>query len=91
MLEIFKENYYVDFDAVEKYVDISEINTSEVSGSTEVKINIVRYEMVKLMMDVVMSEQDIQDEKLGIQNSNLSIPFKLAFNSLLNKNLINKY
>lgn len=91
MLEIFKENYYVDFDAVEKYVDISEINTSEVSGSTEVKINIVRYEMVKLMMDVVMSEQDIQDEKLGIQNSNLSIPFKLAFNDLLNKNLINKY
>jgi hypothetical protein len=91
MLEIFKENYYVDFDAIEKYVDISEINTSEVSGGTEVKINIVRYEMVKLMMDVVMTEQDIQDEKLGIQNSNLSIPFKLAFNSLLNKKLINKY
>jgi hypothetical protein len=91
MLEIFKENYYVDFDAVEKYVDISDTPTIDVSGNTEVKINIVRYEMVKLMMDVIMTEQDIQDEKLGIQNSNLSIPFKLAFNSLLNKKLINKY
>jgi hypothetical protein len=52
---------------------------------------LVRYEMVKLMLDVIFTEHDIQDEKLGLHNSGLSVPFKLAFNSLLNKKLINKY
>jgi hypothetical protein len=33
------------------------------------------------------------DDKLGMKNvsSSLSIPFKLSFNSLLNKKLINHY
>jgi hypothetical protein len=91
MITIWNENYYVDLDAVEKYVDIKDIETTEISGVSENRINLVRYEMVKLMLDVVFSEHDIQDEKLGLQNSGLSVPFKLAFNSLLNKKLINKY
>jgi hypothetical protein len=32
------------------------------------------------------------DDKLGLKSTNnLSVPFKLAFNSLLNKKLINHY
>ena len=91
MIEIWNENYYVDLDAIEKYVDISEINPIENSGQTDTRINLVRYEMVKLMLDVVFTEHDILDEKLGLHNSGLSVPFKLSFNSLLNKKLINKY
>lgn len=91
MIEIWNENYYVDLDAIEKYVDIKDIDTNNTSGQTDTRINLVRYEMVKLMLDVVFTEHDIQDEKLGLQNSGLSVPFKLAFNSLLNKKLINKY
>jgi hypothetical protein len=91
MIEIFGENYFVDLDNIEKYVDIKDLNPIDPSGQTENRINLVRYEMVKLMLDVVFTEHEIQDEKLGLQNSGLSIPFKLAFNSLLNKKLINRY
>jgi hypothetical protein len=91
MIEIWNENYYVDLDAIEKYVDIKDTDTSNTSGQTDTRINLVRYEMVKLMLDVIFTEHDIQDEKLGLHNSGLSVPFKLAFNSLLNKKLINKY
>jgi hypothetical protein len=48
--------------------------------------------MLKMLLDTVLTEQDIVDDKLGIKsNSNLSIPFRIAFNSLLNKKLINHY
>jgi hypothetical protein len=47
--------------------------------------------MVKLMLDVIMSEQSESDEKLGLKNSELSIPFRLAFNSLLYKKIITSY
>jgi hypothetical protein len=48
--------------------------------------------MVKLLLETVLTEQEVVDEKLGMKsNSNVSIPFKIAFNSLLNKKLINHY
>jgi hypothetical protein len=43
------------------------------------------------MVDVLMSENDDNDETLGLQSNNTSIPFRLAFNTMLNKKLINKY
>jgi len=48
--------------------------------------------MVKMLLETILSEQEVIDEKLGMKsNSNTSIPFRLAFNSLLNKKLINHY
>jgi hypothetical protein len=48
--------------------------------------------MVKMLLDTVLNEQEIIDEKLGMKsNAQVSIPFRLAFNSLLNKKLINHY
>jgi len=39
-----------------------------------------------------MTEDEEMDESLGLKGGNgTTIPFKLAFNSLLNKKLINKY
>jgi hypothetical protein len=55
------------------------------------KINVVKYELIKLMLDVIFSEMDMGDNKLGLKSSEISIPFRLAFNSLLNKNIINHY
>jgi hypothetical protein len=56
------------------------------------KINIIKFEMVKMLLDTVLTEQEIVDEKLGLKsNTNTSIPFRIAFNSLLNKKLINHY
>jgi hypothetical protein len=57
------------------------------------KINVIKYELVKLLLDVILSEDTEIDEKLGLKSSSnsTSVPFKIAFNSLLNKKLINHY
>ena len=90
MIKVLGENYYIDLDKIEEYIDMgqSEANT----GETENRINIIKFEMVKMLLETILSEQEILDEKLGMKsNSNTSIPFKLAFNSLLNQKLINHY
>jgi hypothetical protein len=93
MISVLGENYYVDLDEVEQYLDMTdEFPTEITSGSTEMRINIIKFEIVKMMLEVVLSENEDIDDKLGIKsNTNTSIAFKLAFNSLLNKKLINHY
>jgi len=92
MISIWNENYYIDLDRIEEFIDLTNVINEEISGSTnDHKINVVKYEMVKLMLDVIMSEHSESDEKLGLQRSELSIPFRLAFNSLLNKKIISSY
>jgi hypothetical protein len=93
MIKVLGENYYFDLDKIEEYLDMSnEITDEELSGSTEQKINIIKFEMVKILMDTILTEHEDIDEKLGMKSStNTSIPFRLSFNSLLNKKLINHY
>ena len=94
MIQVLGENYFIDLDEIENYLDMSQTDDSEdsESGVTETKINIIKFEMVKMLLDTVLNEQEIVDEKLGMKsNAHVSIPFRLAFNSLLNKKLINHY
>jgi len=94
MIPVLGENYFIDLDKIEDYLDMGQDdNTSDSStGVTETRINIIKFEMVKMLLETVLTEQEIMDEKLGIKsNSNTSIPFRIAFNSLLNKKLINHY
>ena len=80
MFKIFNDNYYVDIDEIEKYINI----TSQ-TGGTELHINVIKYETVKIMLEVLMTEDEQMDESLGLKGGGgLTIPFKLAFNSLLN-------
>ena len=68
------------------------VQNVDTTGKTETAINIIKYETVKLMLDVILTESDDADDKLGLASANnLSLPFKLAFNTLLNKKIINKY
>ena len=88
MFELFGEHYYFNLANIDKFVN----GTVTVSGETEERINVVKYEMVKFLMDTILTEHDEIDEKLGMKSAtNTSIPFRLAFNSLLNKKLINHY
>lgn len=90
MIQVLGENYYIDLDKIEEYLDMGKSESQ--SGETENRINIIKFEMVKMLLETILSEQEVLDEKLGIKsNSNISIPFKLAFNSLLNQKLINHY
>ena len=93
MINVLGENYFIDLDEIEKYLDMSDETPSEpLTGTTEMRINIIKFEMVKLLLETVLSENEIMDDKLGMKSSsNTSIPFKLSFNSLLNKKLINHY
>ena len=93
MINVLGENYYIDLDVIEQYLDMSnDASPEDLSGTTEMKINIIKFEMVKMLLDTVLTEQDIVDEKLGMKSSsNTSIPFRIAFNSLLNKKLIKHY
>ena len=97
MIKVLGENYYFDLDKIEEYLDMSvkpdeDVEEDEFSGSTDMKINIIKFEMVKMLMDTILTEHEEIDEKLGMKSSNnTSIPFRLSFNSLLNKKLINHY
>ena len=90
MLKILNEHYFIDLDKVDEYLQVKQ--EIKVTGDTDVNhISIIKYETVKLMLEVIMTESDEIDENLGVKSNELSIPFKLAFNTLLNKKLINKY
>lgn len=90
MLKILGDHYYLDLDAIDEYIQIK--NTNSLSGETEGNhISIVKYETIKLMLEVLMDENEQIDEALGGKSSEITIPFKLAFNTLLNKKLLNKY
>lgn len=90
MLGILNEYYYLDLDKMEELVNLPTSSDGE-SGNTEQHISILKYDMLKIMVDVLLSESEEVDEKLGPKSSELSIPFKLAFNTLINKKIINKY
>ena len=89
MLKILGENYFLDLDAIEDYINIEPPMIN--SGIAENHISVVKYEMVKTLIEILMTENESVDETLGPKNSDLSIPFKIAFNTLLNKKLLNKY
>lgn len=102
MFKIFNENYYIDLDAIDQYVQIDEEEDKVLSKKeeddeepvitfgSEAKIHLVKYELVKTMLETILTESNEVDEDLGMKSNEVTIPFKIAFNSLLMKNIINK-
>jgi len=88
MLKILGENFYFDIDAIEEYINVEP--PADYSGVPQNHISVVKYDMVKMMIETLIVENEEADEALGMRNSELSIPFRLAFNSLMFKKLINK-
>ena len=84
MIKILNENYYIDLDVLDNQLQIE-------NPSGETQIHIVKYEVVKMMLETILSEVEEVDEKLGPNNSELTIPFKLSFNTLLVNKIINKF
>ena len=56
-------------------------------------VDITKWEMTKAMVEVVLSEQGDVDETMGFAKleSQLSIPFKISFNTLLINKIVKKY
>jgi hypothetical protein len=92
MINVLGENYFIDLDKVEEYLEINDLNYVD-SGDTEARINLVKFELVKMLLDTILTEnEEGYDERLGLKSApKTSLPFGIAFNTLLNKGLINHY
>ena len=87
MLEVFGELYYIDLESVSRTIEIEPLY--EVSGNTEQSINLVSFEVIKMMLEIIMTEREEVDENLGAYSTkNLSIPFRVAFNTLLKHQIL---
>ena len=83
MFELWGENYYLDLERIQ--------NESQfVNESGETQVHVVKYDTLRLLIETVMTEGDV-DENLGMKSSELTLPFKLAFNTLLVNKIINKF
>jgi hypothetical protein len=83
MLKVFNNLYYIDLEEINNKSVILE----SVSGVTEQQISVVNYELIKIMIETILTEKDEVDETLG-DKSDVSIPFKIAFNTLLYNKII---
>lgn len=100
MFKIFSENYYIDIDAIDEYVQFTaevpndEVETEDGGEVVELKeekqIHLVKYELIKNLLETILTESNEVDEDLGMKSNEVTIPFKIAFNSLLIKKIINK-
>lgn len=94
MFKIFGEHYYIDLDAIADYTKIEdEIKSGDTETfESQAKIHIVKFDMVKYMLEILMDPHDEIDEKIAMSSTNeTSIPFRFAFNTLLTKKIINKF
>jgi len=91
MLKFLGENYYIDIDELEKQISYespivhqSETEDMESFDKPEQQISVARFEIYKNLVDVILTEREELDEGLGLHGANnLTIPFKIAFNTLL--------
>jgi hypothetical protein len=93
MLTFLGENYYLDVNELEKQVSyeksILPLTTTGETETPEQQISVTRFETFKLLIDVVLTEREDLDEGLGAHaGKDLSIPFKIAFNTLLINNIL---
>ena len=83
MVEIFGKNYYIDVDGISNKCQTGNQIQNE-DGTTTFEINIFKYEIIKTCIERILNEFDDVDEELSkFGESNLSISFKIAFNTLI--------
>jgi hypothetical protein len=92
MLKIMGQHYFLDLNEIDNFIQIKDDELSLSGNPAENHISIVKYETIKLMLEVIMDEHEEIDETLGSKAaSSLSIPFRLAFNTLLSKKMLKSY
>jgi hypothetical protein len=88
MLKVLGEEYFVDFQKIEEIITIKQ----ETTGDTEQNISIVKFELIKTMLDVLFTESTELDDKMLMKGSNdVTIPFKIAFNTLIRYNILQSF
>lgn len=90
MIDILGHTYYIDMDILESFVELKDFKPSEEEDKDHQHFSIIKFELIKMMIEVVLTERvEDLDENLGIHNAkSTSIPFRIAFNTLLRHNII---
>jgi hypothetical protein len=94
MLEIFGKQYYIDVNRITEECRIDDTESSEkieTENTEEVSqtINIFKYELLKMFVERVLSENIEEDDSIGVfASENTSISFKMAFNTLIKNNIL---
>jgi hypothetical protein len=105
LFEIAGNQLYLDLEEISEFVRIDEDNPNkldqlfskekeDIENDNEVLqgplIDMTRWELVKGMIETVLSEQGIVDEDMGLTmlGKQLSIPCKLSLNTLIKHKLI---
>ena len=84
-LQVGSEHLYFDVDAFMKNVE----TPSE--DKETIEINLPKFEFFKIMLDTTCGIVEEVDENLGaISMNKLSLPYKLALNTLIKYNIIKK-
>jgi hypothetical protein len=93
LLEIGGKELYLDIDRMSEIVrvDPESIHKESVNSlpDSPIHIDVTKYEMYREMIGALMMYNEEVDNKMGIVAlNNATIPFKLAFNTLLMKGIL---
>ena len=87
-LKVGNDSLYLDVDEMLKNV---EVFSKDSEDRDTIEMNLPRFEFFKLMMDTVCNIAEDVDDKLGVISLNkLSLPNKLALNTLIKYKIIKK-
>ena len=82
-LKVGSEHLYFDVDEFMKNVETTSVD------DTTIEINLPKFEFFKIMLDTTCGIVEEVDENLGaISMNKLSLPYKLALNTLIKYNII---
>tara|TARA_Y100001938_G_C8050904_1_gene411628 strand:- start:317 stop:613 length:297 start_codon:yes stop_codon:yes gene_type:complete len=80
---------YLYFDVDELMYNIEMAGTKD--GKPTIDINLPKFEFFKLMLDTTCGIVEEVDDNIGIVSLNkMSVPYKLALNTLINYKIIKK-
>ena len=86
-LKVGSEHLYFDVDELLSNIEMS----STKDGQPTIEINLPRFEFFKLMLDTTCGIVEEVDDNMGIISLNeMSVPYKLALNTLINYKIIKK-
>jgi len=90
-LEIAGGYYTIDLVELSSFVGLTV--KADIDGDKEIEyekqIDVSKYEMTKFMVDIIFSNGEEMDNKMGIAGlESLSTSYKIAFNTLLYHNIL---
>lgn len=96
-LEFGGEYVYIDFDEITKVIKLEPPTEESTDSDLEIPpsqfgnitIDVIKWEMINKMIDTILDDLSEEDPTLGRKNlDKLPVSFKIAYNTLLNYNII---